>query len=85
LIAVPWQLRVTSTGALAAIVQVPGPSIGMTTTSKRALSCPLSAPLPAFSALALAIELALESVSFEEPTPRCPLVDGVVGVVGDDR
>jgi hypothetical protein len=79
--AAPWQLSVTLIGALAAAVQVPGPSSGITATSTRALSCPLSSPFATFSALALAIELALESVTLEESAPRCPLVVGAVGTV----
>jgi hypothetical protein len=70
---------VTLVGALAATAHVPGPSSGTTATSKRAVSCPLSAPLFAFSAGALATELAFDPVSLKESASDGPLV--LVGVV----
>jgi hypothetical protein len=72
---------VTLVGALAATVHVPGPSSGTTTAPERAVSCPLSAPLFAFSAEALATELTFDSVTFEESASDSPLVLLVVGLV----
>jgi hypothetical protein len=62
-------------GALSETVQVPGPSRGTTATSKRAVSCPLSAPLALFSAGAFTIDVTLEPVTLEEPAPLGALVE----------
>ncbi len=68
------QTSVAVTGALVLSDHVPGPTRGTTTASAELVSRPLSTPLAALSAVALAIEASLEPVPLLEPAPERPLV-----------
>jgi hypothetical protein len=78
---VPEQASVTVTGALEATSQVPGPASGSSATLNAGPSFPLSTPLEASSAGALATGPTLEAVELEELALRETLVIGGAGTV----